>query len=111
MLYKNRDHKWVYPFSEGHADMKALLGGKGANVAEMRQAGLPVPPGFTITTEACNAYTQYENQFPEGMWSQAQTALKQVEADTGKQFGDSQKPLPPATPRPLPPAKVIGPPV
>ncbi|MAU00874.1 MAG: pyruvate, phosphate dikinase [Anaerolineaceae bacterium] len=93
MLYEQRDHKWVYLFAEGGTEMKALLGGKGANVAEMTQAGLPVPPGFTITTEACNAYTQYENQFPEGMWSQAQTALKQVEADAGKQFGDSQKPL------------------
>ena len=93
MLYEQRDHKWVYLFAEGGTEMKSLLGGKGANVAEMTQAGLPVPPGFTITTEACNAYTQYENQFPEGMWSQAQIALTQVEADTGKQFGDRQKPL------------------
>ncbi|WP_420642630.1 pyruvate, phosphate dikinase [Candidatus Leptofilum sp.] len=93
MLYQQRDHKWVYLFTEGRTEMKALLGGKGANVAEMTQAGLPVPPGFTITTEACNAYTQYENQFPEGMWSQAQTALAQVEADTGKQFGGNQNPL------------------
>ncbi len=93
MLYEQRDHKWVYLFTEGRAEMKPLLGGKGANVAEMTQAGLPVPPGFTITTEACNAYAQYENQFPEGMWSQAQAALTQVEADTGKQFGNSQNPL------------------
>ncbi len=93
MLYEQRDHKWVYLFAEGGTEMKSLLGGKGANVAEMTQAGLPVPPGFTITTEACNAYTQYENQFPEGMWSQAQAALTQVEADTGKKFGDSQNPL------------------
>jgi pyruvate,orthophosphate dikinase len=93
MLYEQRDHKWVYLFAEGGTEMKALLGGKGANVAEMSQAGLPVPPGFTITTEACNAYTQYENQFPEGMWSQAQTALTEVEADTGKQFGGTANPL------------------
>ncbi len=93
MLYEQRDHKWVYLFAEGSSDMKHLLGGKGANVAEMSQAALPVPPGFTISTEACNAYIQYEHQFPEGMWSQAQAALIQVEADAGKKFGDSQNPL------------------
>ncbi|WP_420628814.1 pyruvate, phosphate dikinase [Candidatus Leptofilum sp.] len=93
MLYKQRDHKWVYLFTEGRTEMKSLLGGKGANVAEMTQAGLPVPPGFTITTEACNAYAQYEQQFPEGMWSQAQTSLAQVESDTNKQFGGQANPL------------------
>ena len=93
MLYKQRDHKWVYLFSEGRSGMKELLGGKGANVAEMTQAGLPVPPGLTITTEACNAYIQYEHQFPEGMWSQVQAALTQIEADAGKQFGSSENPL------------------
>ena len=92
-MFANRDHPWVYPFDEGQADMKALLGGKGANVAEMMRVGLPVPPGFTITTEACNAYSAYQRQFPEGMWSQAQQALQQVEAVTGKQFGDPQNPL------------------
>ncbi|MFW6097113.1 MAG: pyruvate, phosphate dikinase [Chloroflexota bacterium] len=93
MLYEQRDHKWVYSFEEGGAAMKALLGGKGANVAEMSQAGLPVPPGFTITTEACRAYIDYERQFPEGMWSQAQVALEQVEAQAGKQFGSDENPL------------------
>ncbi len=93
MLYENRDHKWVYLFNEGNAEMKSLLGGKGANVAEMIKAGLPVPGGFTITTEACNAYYEYDRQFPEGMWSQAQEALKQVEAQIGKTFGDTKKPL------------------
>ena len=93
MLYKNRDHKWVYLFTEGNTQMKALLGGKGANVAEMTNAGLPVPPGFTITTEACHAYYEYDRQFPEGMWSQAQTQLKEIEALTEKQFGDPQNPL------------------
>ncbi len=93
MLYEQRDHKWVYLFSEGGADQKHLLGGKGANVADMLRAGLPVPPGFTITTEACNAFSQYENQFPEGMWSQAQEALKVIEAETGKEFGSRTKPL------------------
>lgn len=93
MLFEKRDYKWVYHFSEGRAEMKSLLGGKGANMAEMVNAGLPVPPGFTITTEACNAYYDYSRQFPEGMWSQAQEALKQVESQTGKIFGDSARPL------------------
>ena len=92
-MFTNRDHRWVYLFDQGQADMKALLGGKGANVAEMMRVGLPVPPGFTITTEACNAYSDYQQQFPEGMWSQAQQALQQVEATTGKQFGNPQNPL------------------
>ncbi len=93
MIYEQRENKWVYLFSEGQASMKDLLGGKGANVAEMTRAGLPVPPGFTITTEACNAYIQYENQFPEGMWSQAQAALKEIEAATEKIFGRPDNPL------------------
>ncbi len=92
-MFENRDHQWVYLFSQGQANMKALLGGKGANVAEMMRVGLPVPPGFTITTEACNAYSAYQRQFPEGMWSQAQTALREVESLTGKQFGDPHNPL------------------
>lgn len=93
MIYTQRDHKWVYLFNEGHSEMKSLLGGKGANVAEMSRVGLPVPPGFTITTEACNGYSEYGRQFPEGMWTQSRAALKQVEAQTGKTFGDSANPL------------------
>ena len=93
MLFKDRNHKWVYAFAEGDASMKALLGGKGANIAEMTRAELPVPPGFTITTEACNAYIDYDNQFPEGMWTQAKNALEQVEIEAGKVFGDLQNPL------------------
>lgn len=92
-MYQNREHKWVYLFNEGHTKMKALLGGKGANVAEMTHAGLPVPPGFTITTEACNAFYDYDHQFPEGMWTQARHALKHVEQQTGKTFGDVANPL------------------
>ena len=92
-MFKNRDHKWAYLFEEGHSGMKALLGGKGANLAEMAGAGLPVPPGFTITTEACNAYSAYERQFPEGMWSQSRDALAAVESRTGKKFGDPANPL------------------
>jgi len=93
MLYEKRDHKWVYLFTEETAQGKALLGGKGANVAVMMRVGLPVPPGFTITTEACNAYSAYGNQFPEGMWSQARVALKTVEKESGKSFGDPANPL------------------
>ncbi len=93
MIYQQRDHKWVYLFEEGRTEMKSLLGGKGANVAEMTQAGLPVPPGFTITTEACNAYMEYQQQFPEGMWSQSKDALQNVEAKSGRKFGDADNPL------------------
>ncbi len=85
--------KWVYLFSEGNKDMRNLLGGKGANVAEMSNAGLPVPPGFTITTEACIAYLRRDREFPLGMWDQVLAALKEVEKQTGKKFGDSENPL------------------
>jgi len=85
--------KWVYLFSEGNKDMRNLLGGKGANVAEMTNAGLPVPPGFTITTEACNEYFRLGGKFPEGMWDQVLDALKTVEKQTGKEFGDPENPL------------------
>src|ERR1051326_6952309 len=90
---KQSPRKWVYLFSEGNAKMRELLGGKGAGVAEMTNAGLPVPPGFTITTEACNAYYEAGKQFPEGMWDQAQAALKIVEQQTGKGFGDKNNHL------------------
>jgi pyruvate, orthophosphate dikinase len=85
--------KWVYLFAEGNASMRNLLGGKGAGVAEMTRAGLPVPPGFTITTEACNAYYAAGRKFPEGLWDQALAALKEVEKSTGKKFGDASNPL------------------
>src|ERR1700687_4963807 len=85
--------KWVYLFEEGNKDMRELLGGKGAGVAEMTRAGLPVPPGFTITTEACNAYYASGENFPEGMWQQAEEALKTLEHKTGKGFGDPTNPL------------------
>ncbi|MHB1004627.1 MAG: pyruvate, phosphate dikinase [Chloroflexota bacterium] len=85
--------KWVYLFKEGDASMRDLLGGKGAGVAEMTKAGLPVPPGFTITTEACREYYAKGHKFPEGMWEQALEALKDVEKQTGKKFGDPNNPL------------------
>lgn len=89
--------KYVYLFANGEADgngeMKDLLGGKGAGLAEMTNAGLPVPPGFTITTQACNAYYSGGEQFPEGMWNQVLSALKKVESSTGKEFGSISNPL------------------
>ncbi len=85
--------KYVYNFKEGKASMKALLGGKGANLAEMSNIGLPVPPGFTITTEACN---EYYNQ-GEKIWSELNDEifekLKELEATTGKTFGGGDNPL------------------
>jgi pyruvate,orthophosphate dikinase len=89
--------KYVYLFANGEADgngeMKDLLGGKGAGLAEMTNAGLPVPPGFTITTQACNAYYSSGERFPEGMWNQVLSALKKVETSTGKEFGSITNPL------------------
>ena len=90
---KKSPRKWVYLFSEGNADMRTLLGGKGAGVAEMTNAGLPVPPGFTITTEACIAYYEAGKRFPQGMWEQVLAALKIIEQQTGKGFGDKDNPL------------------
>jgi pyruvate, orthophosphate dikinase len=89
--------KYVYRYVNGKADgngnMKDLLGGKGAGLAEMTNAGLPVPPGFTITTEACNAYYDAGANFPEGMWDEVLAAMKDVEQATGKKFGDPGNPL------------------
>jgi len=97
------ERKWVYGFEEvddaethvgGSWDgVRGLLGGKGANLAEMTRIGVPVPPGFTVTTEACNAYLEAGAQFPAEMWEQALAALKQVEDKTGKAFGDASNPL------------------
>jgi pyruvate,orthophosphate dikinase len=86
-------HRWVYLFEDGDATMRDLLGGKGAGVAEMTRAGLPVPPGFTITTEACNAFYDGEQTFPKGMWDQVLRALAETERKTGKRFGDARNPL------------------
>ena len=89
--------KWVYLFvngkAEGNAGMRALLGGKGAGLAEMTNAGLPVPPGFTITTEACNAYFATNKKLPPGLWEQAEKALAAVEKAAGKKLGDPKNPL------------------
>jgi pyruvate,orthophosphate dikinase len=89
--------KWVYLFAngkaEGNAGMRALLGGKGAGLAEMTNAGLPVPSGFTITTEACNAYFAENKKLPPGMWDQVERSLATVEKAAGKKLGDPKNPL------------------
>jgi pyruvate, orthophosphate dikinase len=84
--------KYVYDFSEGNKDMKDLLGGKGANLAEMTNMGLPVPPGFTVTTEACLAYLD-EGDFPEGLMEEVEEHLRRLEDAMGKRLGDSEDPL------------------
>ncbi len=86
-------HKWVYLFRDGNGSQKDLLGGKGAGLAEMTRAGMPVPPGFTITTESCNSYYDNGKQFPEGLWDQGYEALKDVEQAMDKKFGDPKNPL------------------
>src|SRR5256712_3934532 len=85
--------KWIYQFTEGSAKMRDLLGGKGAGAAEMTRAGMPVPPGFTITTEACRAYYASGGKFPPGLWEQVLAALKTLERKAGKKFGDPRDPL------------------
>jgi len=84
--------KYVYRFDEGNKGMRSLLGGKGANLAEMKSMGLPVPPGFTITTEACNVY-QVGANMPEGLEEEIANALGGLEKETGKKFGDERNPL------------------
>src|SRR2546427_13250483 len=90
---KKSAHKWVYLFEEGRGDDKSLLGGKGAGLCEMTRAGLPVPPGLIVTTEACNAFYDNDKNFPEGMWEQVKEGLKAIEAKVGKRFGDAKNPL------------------
>ncbi len=97
------EKKWVYLFSEVEMAEKAVggdweavrahLGGKGSGLADMTRAGVPVPPGFTVTTEACNAYLSGDNKFPPRMWEQELEALRNVEKATGKVFGDPSNPL------------------
>src|SRR3712207_1825915 len=91
------DTRWVYSFGGGGADgdarMKNLLGGKGANLAEMSSLGLPVPPGFTITTEACVYYYANGRSYPASLEAQVRAGLAKVEAITGKRFGDPDNPL------------------
>jgi len=96
-------NKWVYLFSEvdraekyiggDWENLRGLLGGKGANLAEMTRLNVPVPPGFTITTEACNAFLTAGETFPEGMWDQVRQAVKDIEKQSAKKFGDPANPL------------------
>jgi pyruvate,orthophosphate dikinase len=95
--------KWLYLFNEVEKaeeyvggdweQVRTLLGGKGANLGEMTRIGVPVPPGFTITTQACNAYFDAGRKFPEGLWDQVLAAMLEVEKKTGKKFGDPTNPL------------------
>ncbi len=94
--------RWIYGFDElPHAEaaagswdgVRGLLGGKGANLADMTRAGLPVPPGFTVTTAACNAYLAAGERFPEGLWEEVRAALARLEEQTGKRFADPANPL------------------
>ncbi|MBG7609272.1 MAG: pyruvate, phosphate dikinase [Anaerolineae bacterium] len=96
------DTKWVFLFKEvkkaeeyagGWQGARSLLGGKGANLGEMTRLGVPVPPGFTVTTEACNAYLKAGMQFPKGLWEQELKAIQATEQETGKKFGDPKNPL------------------
>src|SRR2546428_113939 len=84
--------KWVYQFREGSAKMRDLLGGKGAGAAEMTKAGMPVPPGFTITTEACRADYASGGKFPQGLWGPGPAALKGLERHGRKKLGDAKAP-------------------
>ncbi len=86
-------YAWGGGRAEGDATMRDLLGGKGAGLAEMTNAGLPVPPGFTITTEACNDYFTAGEQLPDGLWDDVLEAVREVETLTGKGFGNAADPL------------------
>src|SRR5512145_3067237 len=92
-----KGRRYVYSFgggkADGRADMKALLGGKGANLAEMARLGLPVPPGFTITTEVCTHYYDHGRSYPPALRAQVKDALAWLERALGKRFGDPANPL------------------
>ena len=86
-------HKYVYLFSEGNASMRELLGGKGANLAEMTNIGLPVPQGFTISTEACTRYYDDGKVISDEIVAEIMENIKKLEQITGKKFGDLHNPL------------------
>src|SRR3990172_8860407 len=85
--------KFAYRFAEGGASMADLLGGKGANIAEMVRLGLPVPPGFTISTDACRWYYRGDRQPPPGLWDEIRALLGEVEQTLGRRFGSTDRPL------------------
>src|SRR5437870_6940958 len=94
---RTKSPPYVYYFGDGHADgsgaMKALLGGKGANLHEMTRIGLPVPPGFTITTEVCSYFYDHKRTYPSQLKGQVAVALARVEKSIGKKLGDKERPL------------------
>jgi len=85
--------KRVYDFTEGNKEMKALLGGKGANLAEMTSLGISIPPGFTITTETCNEFMRAGGEFPDGLWEEILEHIETLQETTGKKFNDAESPL------------------
>src|SRR5215210_3335449 len=85
--------KLLYGFFEGSGEMKDLLGGKGANLAEMTRLGLPVPPGFTLTTEVCTHYYKNERKYPQGLERAVEDAMRKIEKAVGPRFADSENPL------------------
>ncbi len=85
--------RYIYRFAEGNAKMRDLLGGKGANLAEMARLGLPVPPGFTITTDTCRAYYDADRTVPQELWDDVRMHLAEVEENVGRKFGDASNPL------------------
>jgi pyruvate, orthophosphate dikinase len=97
MATSSKSEKYVYLFgnkkADGNGGMKPLLGGKGANLAEMTRIGLPVPPGFTITTEVCTYYYAHQKTYPKQLWAQVKAGVANMEKILGKTFGDMQKPL------------------
>src|SRR5215467_14033364 len=94
---KNKTPRYVYYFGDGHADgtgsMKPLLGGKGANLHEMTRLGLPVPPGFTITTEVCTYFYEHSRAYPPQLEAEVAAAMAKVESSVGKKLGDRERPL------------------
>src|SRR4030095_11572182 len=94
---KTRARRYVYYFGDGHADgkgtMKPLLGGKGANLHEMTRIGLPVPPGFTITTEVCSYFYDHNRSYPMQLQAQVAAAMAKVEQNTGQSVGGQERPL------------------
>jgi len=92
----NKSKKFVYAFgkkTDGNATMRELLGGKGANLAEMASIGLPVPPGFTISTEVCTYYYDHQQRYPAALRQSVADAVKSVEQQLGKKFGGRKNPL------------------
>ena len=89
----NGKKKRVYRFDEGDATMRNLLGGKGANLSEMVKMGLPVPPGFVITTEVSLEYYDLGKKMPEGLWEDITANMRVLEASVGRKFGDAKQPL------------------